>query len=586
MKTLSFQVHPEKKQRQTIDRWTNTLRHVWNQGLEVLLELDTYTSSYKVPVYKRFIAVMLLLGMRPDWALWFSLKLGNKRGQEFWLRAPCCPVPWTYRWLKGKRWNYVGNTPTIVDGDEDKDWAAVPYTPFANKRPYRRFCPVIRPSVELYSVEETPIVQRWLRDEGIEAVTFQPKRLGSKAQSQAQLAVAETALPNASIYFYPASDQPFELAYREPRLDFPTNFSLAKYFAQKRHPDWKALQDIPAWFVRGTCHSLAEAWQRYKARKNGQPKFKRKGDTVATLLYEDGKAIKVEVVDELAQKWEKADGKSPKKAGKVAKKQISVRTTYITVPKLGRLRVPYATERWGNTPIKVLKLCVTADGCFLQLTGNVPTKKPKATGHKAGCVFPQSQGILCVDDVGKMVEATPEDLKVLRRIEQLQQKMAVQRTALEGLREKLMERILAETDSAKKAAMQAKLSNLGQRLKKTKKTIAKLHQRQALRARNHAHKITTYQIRKFDAIAIQEVKAGTIPHPEPVVTNVEPAHYAPNGATEVAQINQRRTMFRTGQFVALLKQKGKDAGRTITVVKTKKVDKSVNPATIATSIRP
>jgi putative transposase len=456
MKTLEFKIYPNKTQQQTIDRWIETLRLVWNWGLELLIELDAYSAPYVVMVKQE----------------------GELK--KTYHRAPCCPIGWEYRWMKGKRWEFTSGKLDIIEGASDTDWAAIPYSRRASRRPYRMFCPLI------------------------------PTGLDDRIW-----------------------EEPSPFAYKEPRLDNPSNFSLAKFFAHKRHPDWQALNEIPAWFIRGTCHSLANAWDRYKSKKGGLPRFKRKGDAVDTLIHEDASKLRIRRVDE--------------KGREVA---------YLQIPKLGEFKVKYFAQDWNqDVPVKVLKLCRQPDAYYLQMTGNLPVKPPKVSTRTAGLALPQAQGILYVDDRGKMVEAIPEDLKLLLRLEKLQQQLARQ-------------------------------EYLSKNWHKTKNKIARLYRRAKLRARNHNHKLSTFVVRKFNEIAIQDVKAGAIPSPEPIVEHVEPPKYAPNGATQVSLINQRRTAMRTGQFVALIQQKAKSAGKTVIKIKPKKNAKQTNPAKIAASIKP
>lgn len=624
MKTIEFKVRLTDEQKETFDSWAETLRLVWNQGLELLLELDTYSKPFviEVPIEPDDEAVKLAIEsikerikslgsmwnrelaatLEPILAVATQDKFKDLPKQKLHFRAPCCSIPWDYRWMKGHRWEYVKNEPTkgeklpadaplyrpeIVEGKDD-DWAAIPYTRFALKRPYRMFCP-LQPSTSsslIFSennIQHNPKVWKWLEEEGVlPSVTWQAESIKSAWEKYQTTQKSETFLDMLTLkigknelfgflnqhpdfvsqtYTYPPVF-PHE-TYREPRLDQPSNFSLAKWFAQKRHPKWTALHEVPSWFVRGSCHSLSEAWDRFKARKAGQPKFKRRGLEVSTLLYEDGKAIRVDTVTEAVEKRVKQDfGMSPQSPGKMVKKPVEVQTSYIHIPKLGAVRVAYLDKRWKDTPIKVLKLCRCPDGFFIQLTGNVQEKPLKPSARKAGLALPQTQGVLYVDDKGKNVEVCSEDIKLLLRLEKLQQRLS----------------------------QQVYLSN---RWKKTKNKIAQVHRKLALRGRNHNHKLSTFVVRKFGEIAVQEVKAGTISHPEPVVASVEPTHYDPNGATQVSIINQRRTQQRTGQFVMLVKQKSKTAGRQVTIVKppsknkSKKTDnREMTPVKIAVSIRP
>jgi hypothetical protein len=127
MKTKVFKLSRlSKGDLNTLNSWLASLRWVWNEGLRLLEELDTFSATYST-----------------------ETTVDGKTKKE-WHRAPCCPVPWQYRRI-----------------DKNQPWGEgnlAPYTYFARKRPYAQFCP----------------------------------------------------LPQQ---------------YRQPRLDQPSNFSLAKYFA-------------------------------------------------------------------------------------------------------------------------------------------------------------------------------------------------------------------------------------------------------------------------------------------------------------------------------------------------------------------
>lgn len=335
---------------------------------------------------------------------------------------------------------------------------------------------------------------------------------------------AWVAIPYVQIAFKKPYRQfcPIPQLYREPRLDQPSQFSLGKYFAHKRHPDKPWLKSVPANFIRGTLHALSTAWERYKAGKAGKPKFKHKGDVWGALVHEDGKQIRL-------------DGDQ------------------VRIPKLGVFRARHLLKRWGETPIKVLKVVKRPSGFYLQLTGNVPVKFVKPSTRQVGLALPQKEGLLYVNDLGKQALAMPEDKALLAKLQRLQQQLARQ-------------------------------TYLGKNWQKTKTKIARIHETIRQRGKNHNHKLSTFLVRTYGEIAMQEVKSGTIPTPEPIVASVEPPHYDPNGAARIAQVNQRRTALRVGQFVELVRQKSNTAERVF--IKAKPTTNDAAYETIAQEIKP
>ena len=95
IKTLEFKLSLNHAQSASVERWLDVQRWVWNQGLAYLKEFEAF-SHY------------------------------NKHDKA---HAPCCPVPWEYRWQKG-------------DNDE---WVAIPFSRIAAGKQRRLCCPIPQP---------------------------------------------------------------------------------------------------------------------------------------------------------------------------------------------------------------------------------------------------------------------------------------------------------------------------------------------------------------------------------------------------------------------------------------------------------
>jgi len=76
-KTLVFKAYLTNSQKETVDSWMSRLKWVWNQGLELLIELDTFASYSK----------------------------GDKT------YYPCCPIPWETHWEKDNKDNWQSIRP-------------------------------------------------------------------------------------------------------------------------------------------------------------------------------------------------------------------------------------------------------------------------------------------------------------------------------------------------------------------------------------------------------------------------------------------------------------------------------------------
>lgn len=385
---------------QTIDQWLSTLRWVWNEGLRLLEEMDTFSAPYVV--------------MEGD----------KKR----WHRAPCCPVPWQYRRV-----------------DKNKPWGEgnlAPYTYFARKRPYAQFC-------------------RLVQD------------------------------------------------HQSPRIDSAHKFTLAKYFAHKRHPDKPWLKAVPANFIRGCTASLAKAWEKYKTGKGGKPRFKSARDVNDTLINEDAKNITIE--------------------------RVSDRDGLIRVPKLGVFRVKHLwADFGGDRPASVLKIAKRPDGYYLQLSGEFESEKLRDTALTAKLEAPKtvSNILATVADTGKVLKAYAPDTALIRRKEKLQQQLSRQTYG-------------------------------GSNWHKTKLKIARIERKLATQGQNHNQKLSTFLNRTYATVDTGDVGKRKVlkrAKRKERSKTIDPIHFDPNGATAIAEYNKRISGQRTGQFVALVKQKQKLRG--------------------------
>ncbi|MFQ3638053.1 MAG: transposase [Cyanobacteriota bacterium] len=463
MKTKIFKLDRlSKKDLQTLEQWRESLRWVWNTGLDLLIEFDTFTTPY------RHVEIETEAITNED----------ITKKKEDWRRAPCCPLPWQYRRI-----------------DKDRPWEPgnlVAYTYFARKKPYAMFCPITPNPLDWQEGWEVTSVnsreQKWLEDCGYEPLST----------------VSDGKLTTKTYRIIPPAGAFSQYTWREPRLDSASNFSLCKYFAHKRHPDKPWLKVIPSVFIRGTCASLAEAWQRYKSGKAKHPKFKRMGDATDTLINNDAKSISVEPIND--------------------------RDGLIRIPKLGVFRVKYLWRDWGDCPIRTLKVARKPDGWYLQLTGILPVKpEPKRDRPAATVTFPLRDNVLAQVSSGEHLKSylkPDEDVAIARRLEKLQQKLSRQ-------------------------------VYLSKNWRKTKKKIARLHDRRVRAGANLNQKISTFITRTYGELDVQKPQKIALKQPAKKMRKgtLNPIHFEPNGAEVVAELNKQRLGYRAGQLVALIKQK-------------------------------
>ena len=186
IKTIEFKLSLNNTQKTQIDRWLRAQQRVWNIGLEILKEFEQFTTY-------------------------------NTQDKAY---APCCPVPWQYRWVPlnpDTEWR----DPAIVASLPKKDKLRTNYLP----------------------------------------IPFSPITVGREA--------------------YPCC--PVPRAYQKPRIQSDSFYGIVPWFAYKLHPDWDWLLQCPYKITQTTLKELATAWTEYKKRKRDIPRFKSRKFPMRTL---------------------------------------------------------------------------------------------------------------------------------------------------------------------------------------------------------------------------------------------------------------------------------------------------------------
>ena len=220
--------------------------------------------------------------------------------------------------------------------------------------------------------------------------------------------------------------------------------------------------------------------------------------------------------------------------------RLSDRDGAIRIPRLGVFRVKHLWKDWGERVIKVLRIAKRPDGYYLQLTGEIEAAPLSDTARECVLTAPEKMSdLLGTTDIGKPIKAYSPDPKLLAKKEKLQQRLSRQTYG-------------------------------GSNWRKTKRKLARIEKLMAEQAKNYNHKLSTYLTRTYQVINLKGVGKRKVlkkPKRKEKPKTVNPIHFDPNGAEAVAQYNQRIASQRTGQFVALVKQKGKTAGRTVSCSK-------------------
>lgn len=287
--------------------------------------------------------------------------------------------------------------------------------------------------------------------------------------------------------------------WRSQPIGSPNYFGLTYYFAQKNHSDKPWFTDIPSKFVTGTLKALADAWQQYLKGKRKHPKYKGKRNGVDTLVNINAKDTKVN-------------------------------SKYIHLPKLGQVNVKTLDQRWSNeTPISVLKICKRPSGYYLQLTGEVKSDHLSKLSDKA-CGLDVGLQYIYADDAGKVIEPPKYYRAAQKRLKRLQRKLARQQDSSGNQR-------------------------------KTRNKIARCHERVKLQRRNFNHKLSTYLVRTYGAIAVEDIQLTNLtrrPKPKP---SQDGKGYERNGAKAKSGLNKSFADAGLGQLLAMIEEKAKVADR-------------------------
>lgn len=273
--------------------------------------------------------------------------------------------------------------------------------------------------------------------------------------------------------------------------------TLTGIFAAKNHSDKPWLQAIPSEVIRGTLRSLSDAWKEYRSGKRNRPHFKSKHNSLKSLSCNT---------------------------------PVKVEADRVWFPKLGWLTCKTLAERWAAdvTP-KVIKLVKRPSSWYVQLTGSVATNwvaKPReiACGLDVGLEF------LVADDVGKVVAPPRYYRAAEKKLQRWQRKLARQ-----------------QKNSGKS--------------KRTKQRIARLHERIADQRSRFNHKISTYTVRAFGGIAVENIQIANLTRrPKPKLRE-DGKGWERNNAAAKAGLNKSFGDAGIGQLLTMIEQKAKDCNR-------------------------
>lgn len=342
----------------------------------------------------------------------------------------------------------------------------------------------------------------------------------------------------------------------ESRLKYGNYQGLTGYITKTRYPDCEHLKGVPSKFVAGTLKHLAESWKAYtdKKRDNAhRPKFKSKlrGDKI-TSLY----CIQPENITVLGN---------------------TVKCPGIAV--LGELKVVNKNleKRWDNTvQARTLQIVKRSSGYYLQLAGDI-AEKPEKSVSKA-CGLDVGLEYIYSDEVGKQVNPPRYYRSAQKRLRRFQRKLARQNTHREFLKQELqtLDRQISKLpkDSELRVLAKAKVEELlvvfgadSKNALKTKHKIALTHEKIKLQRRTFNHKISTYLVRSFDAIAVEDIKIANLNRRPKPKKREDGKGWERNNASSKSGLNKSFADAGLGQLLTMIETKAKAQNREFIKVK-------------------
>lgn len=297
---------------------------------------------------------------------------------------------------------------------------------------------------------------------------------------------------------------PIPLPWRQPRLDNDSFFGLSAFFAKKNHPNWPELQGCPNTLLRGTLQALATAWKEHKKGKRKPPRFKPARFPITTLSDTD------------------------------CKKTVSVHGDDVRLPVLGSIRIKGNRDcrRWpAELPVATYRIQREPSGWYLLLVGDVAPRRVRSTSLAVGLDAGVTHTL--TTSTGKHIDGPAALAAGLRKLKRLQQQMARQTKG-------------------------------GANWRKTTSKIAQLHEKIRRTRKLFAHKTTTYLLRTYDTIVIEDLKlANMVRRPAPKPAGDGSGAFLPNNAAAKGGLNRAILDSGLGQVFTMLESKAADLGRTV-----------------------
>lgn len=296
---------------------------------------------------------------------------------------------------------------------------------------------------------------------------------------------------------------PIPQPHRTPRIANDSYFTLAAFFAKKNHPDWAELRGCPTSLVRGTLQALATSWKEYRKGKRKVPRFKSARFPISTLSDTD------------------------------SKKTAKVMADHVLLPVLGRLRIRGNRDgrRWpDDRQVCTYRLQREPSGWFLLLVGDAPAPVVRETMLEVGVDAGVAHAL--TTSTGRHIDGPAPLAAALRKLERLQQQMARQQKG-------------------------------GANWRHTVEQVTLLHERIRRTRKHFAHKQTTYLLRTYQTVVIEDLNLAGMTRRAKAKPKDNGPGFEHNGAAAKSGLNRSILDVGIGTMFSMLEAKAAERGRNV-----------------------
>ncbi len=288
------------------------------------------------------------------------------------------------------------------------------------------------------------------------------------------------------------------------------DLDIKKAFAQKRNPENIMLNTtgVMGW-VNDFCEKvLRDSWKAYLKGKRKKPRYKRRHDKVKTVaLRRSGNNIKI-------------------------------KNNIINIPYIGDLKLKDINRLPSNPDIFKVALTQKATGYYLQLTCDVPLEKPKETNKAVGLDIGSTCIYTSVDSGGtyKHIKAKRYLTKQKAKLIKLQRKLARQQKG-------------------------------SYNFNKTKKLIARVHEKIAGQRRGYNHKLSHDLTNNNNLIVCEDINLSNMTKRAKLKESEDGAFAEKNSQKRKSGLNRNLLDNGIGQLRDFIEAKAKEKARHFLKVK-------------------